>query len=146
MADTRFLYEVLVRGTPDGQIAGAHQVWARAFTDDASGEVVAVKHGATEVLNAEDVKALISANFVGTANQIATLERDLETANAQVQEANSLTRQHADRSADLTAALTSTLEEAAKVAEALAAAEATNRDMAAQIETLSAPPIAGTQG
>jgi len=88
MSDKQFLYEVLVRGTPDGQIAGAHQVWARAFTDDATGELITIKHGFAEVLKVEDVKALISANFVGAAQQIADLSAELEAEKGRADRAN----------------------------------------------------------
>lgn len=82
MAQTRFLYEVLTRGTPDGQLANAHQIWATAYTDDVTGEVVTVKHDHATVLKVEDIKSLVSDNFVGVANQIAVLTDALKSERA----------------------------------------------------------------
>lgn len=82
MAQKRFLYEILARGTPDGQLANAHQIWATAYTDDVTGEVVTVKHDPAAVLKVEDVKGLVSDSFVGLTNQIAELETQLEAEKA----------------------------------------------------------------
>lgn len=85
MASARFLYEILVRGTPDGQITGAHQIWATAFKDDVSGEVLTVKHEGAASLNVDDVKAVVSENFAAAAQQVASLTAQLAAANATIQ-------------------------------------------------------------
>jgi len=84
MAQTRFLYEVLIRGTKDGQIAGAHQVWAQSITDDVTGADLGVVLGPATVLNPADVKSLIDASFVGLSNQIAALQADKRELSAQL--------------------------------------------------------------
>jgi hypothetical protein len=75
-------YEILVRGTPDGQLVGAHQIWATAFKDDATGEVLTVKHEGATPINLDDVKTVIPENFATLAQQMASLTAQLAEANA----------------------------------------------------------------
>ena len=84
MAQTKFLYEILIRGSKDGQISGAHQVWAQSITDDVTGADLGVVLGPATVLNPADVKSLIDASFVGLSNQIAALQADKRELSSQL--------------------------------------------------------------
>lgn len=76
MPEKKYLYEILIRGTANGEISGAHQIWSTAFTDDV-GNVVFNKDGVAEVLNVDDVGALLTSEFAGAVRQISELHGTL---------------------------------------------------------------------
>jgi hypothetical protein len=82
-------YESLVRGTPDGQLGDAHQIWATAFKDDTTGEVLTVKHEGATPINFDDVKTVIPENFATLAEQVASLTAQLADANAALRDLQS---------------------------------------------------------
>jgi len=84
MAQTKFLYEVLIRGSKDGSIAGAHQVWAQSVTDDATGADLGVILQPATVLKTEDIKGLIDTNFIGLTVQLASLQAEKDELTAQL--------------------------------------------------------------
>lgn len=84
MAKKSYLYEVLVRGTPDGKLAGAHQIISDVYTDDDTGEIVGERPGMASPLALSDVGGLIGESFTGLANQIADLQAELESAKSQL--------------------------------------------------------------
>lgn len=77
----RYLYEVLIRGTHDGQIAGAHQIHAERVANTETGAVLADNAGVAAPLELGDVGPLLGEAFAGAARQITDLldtKADLE--------------------------------------------------------------------
>lgn len=77
MAKSRYLYEVLIRGSADGKISGAHQIWNEVYTDDDTDEVITTKEGMAQVLNVSDVAALVGESFAGLAAQLQQTQIEL---------------------------------------------------------------------
>lgn len=78
----RYLYEVLIRGTYDGQIAGAHQIHAERVANTETGVVLADNAGVAAPLDLADVGPLLGEAFAGAARQITDLlaaRADLES-------------------------------------------------------------------
>lgn len=78
----RYLYEVLIRGTHDGQIAGAHQIHAERVANTETGAVHSDTAGVAAPLEVAAVGPLLGEAFAGSARQITDLlaaKADLET-------------------------------------------------------------------
>ncbi|MFN3888969.1 MAG: hypothetical protein ACK4MV_01135 [Beijerinckiaceae bacterium] len=78
-----YLYEVLVRGSRDGSISGAHQIRNEALVDTQTGEVLNERQGLAVALAVEDVRDLLGESFATAAAQIVALQAQVtELANA----------------------------------------------------------------
>lgn len=84
---SRYLYEILIRGTHDGEIAGAHQVHAERVIDTDTGEVLADKAGTAEPLEVAEVGALVGEAFVNTSRQVFNLSGTIAVRDAALDEA-----------------------------------------------------------
>jgi hypothetical protein len=75
---TRYLYEILVRGNPDGTLAGAHQVLAERVAD---GDLLLAERTLEPTpLDVADVGAVLGEAFASLARDLATSRADLDAA------------------------------------------------------------------
>jgi hypothetical protein len=76
-----YVYEVLVRGTPDGGLAAAHVIEARRVVDTATGEVLSEKLSDARPLDVTSVGTLVDpvlvAGLAAKTAEIATLTQEL---------------------------------------------------------------------
>lgn len=83
----RYLYEILVRGTHDGQIAGAHQIHAERVVDTETGEVLADRAGVAEPLEVAEVGSVVGEAFTKSARQVFDLSGLIAVRDAALDEA-----------------------------------------------------------
>lgn len=90
MAKQTYLYEVLIRGNPDGTVKGAHMLYMERFTDDATGELIVEKEGVAEPLDPAAVESLLGKEMAKAGEQVVTLAAERDAAQSRLAAANRL--------------------------------------------------------
>jgi len=75
-----YLYELLVRGAPGGQIAGAHMIHAERVVQGET--VIGERFGVAQPLDPAQAAPLLGAEFVGLVNQVAAANTARDKAEA----------------------------------------------------------------
>lgn len=132
---TRYLYEVLVRGTFDGRLAGAHMIHAERVVDSDTGEVYADKAGAAEPLELAAVGGILGAALTETARQISDLTTAVEDRDTKLEEAERLMAAAKSEIERLTTLLGLSEASANALRDQLGAANAENAALRASVTT-----------
>jgi hypothetical protein len=78
-----YLYEILVRGTPDGRLAGAHVNHLTEIYDGETGEILGMKPD-LKPLNIADIAGVLGKDMAGLLIEVEELRSAKATLEAQV--------------------------------------------------------------
>lgn len=73
-----YLYELLVRGGPDGGLAGAHQIFAERVLDADTGEVLSERQTPAQPLDPAHAGSVVGEHFATLASELAKARGEIE--------------------------------------------------------------------